>query len=137
MDRWELIGNIRDWIDVDSVRAGLWGGDEDGVYDQYEPRYRAKNNRLDTLGEAQLIHGITDEVWSEFSEGWSIHTQNFKLNVNTASPDMVRALLRAYTDPSVVPDQLLDEKLPELLIERLYMPFRKSTDFLKILRMDS
>ncbi len=130
MDRWELIGNIRDWIDVDSQRGGLWGGDEDALYDDYIPRYRSKNSRLDTLAEVRLVHGVTDEVWALFSPAWSIHTKNFRVNVNTASPQMIQAILRGFTDPLIVTDQLLAEKIPELMIERIFLPYTKANDFL-------
>ncbi len=130
MDRWELIGNIRDWVDPDSQRSGLWGGDEDALYDDYEPRYRSKNGRFDTLEEVQMVHGVSDEVWSLFNESLSVHTQNFKINVNSSSPEMIRALIRAYSDPAIVPMQLIDEKLPELMAERIFMPYARNTDFI-------
>jgi len=130
MDRWELIGNIMDWVDVDSQRSGLWGGDEDALYDNYEPRYRSKNGRFDTVEELRMVHGVNDEVWSLFGEALSVHTQNFKVNVNSASPEMIRALIRAYTDPAIVPMQLIDMKLPELMAERIFVPYARATDFI-------
>jgi len=129
MDRWELIGNIKDWVDADSLRSGLWGGDEDGLYDDYEPSYRSKNGRFDTVEELQLVHGVSDEVWSLFGESLSVHTQNFKVNVNSASAEMIRALIRAYSDPALVPMQLIDEQLPKIMAERIFMPFARNTDF--------
>jgi len=130
MDRWELIGNIKDWVDADSLRSGLWGGDEDGLYDNYEPSYRSKNGRFDTVDELQMVHGVTDEVWSLFGESLSVHTQNFKVNVNSASPEMIRALIRAYSAPAIVPMQLIDEQLPKIMAERIFMPFTRNTDFI-------
>ncbi len=130
MDRWELIGNIKDWVDADSQRSGLWGGDEDALYDRYEPRYRSKNGRFDTVEEARMVHGVTDEVWSLFGDALSVHTQNFKVNVNSASPEMIRALIRAYADPAVVPMQVIDMKVPELMAERIFIPYARATDFI-------
>jgi len=130
MDRWELIGNIKDWVDADSLRSGLWGGDEDGLYDSYEPRYRSKNGRFDTVEELQMVHGVNDEVWSLFGESLSVHTQNFKINVNSSGPEMIRALIRAYSDPAIVPMQLIDQKIPELMAERIFIPYARNTDFI-------
>ena len=130
MDRWELIGNIKDWVDVDSQRSGLWGGDEDGLYDDYEPRYRSKNGRFDTVEEAKMVHGVNDEVWSLFGESLSVHTQNFKINVNSAGPEMIRALIRAYADPAIVPMAAIDLKIPELMGERIFIPYARSADFI-------
>ena len=131
MDRWELIGNLRDWVDGDSQRSGIMGGDEDALYDDFTPRYRSKNSRFDTIEEARRVAGVTDEVWSTFGSAWSVHTQNFKINVNAAEPHLLRAVLRAFTDPAIVPDSLLDQKLPEILVERIFVPFRNGTDFIQ------
>jgi general secretion pathway protein K len=133
MDRWELIANIKDWVDQDSQRSGLWGGDEDGLYSNYEPRYRSKNARFDTLEELRLVAGVTDEVYETFGPSLSIHTKNFKVNVNSASPAMIRALLRAFTDPTLVTDQRLDQEIVPLLIAgRTFLPgpFRNTSDFM-------
>jgi len=133
MDRWELIANMKDWVDLDSDRSGLWGGDEDALYDDYEPRYRSKNARFDSLEELRLVAGVTDEVFETFGPSLSIHTRNFKVNVNSASPQMLRALLRAFTDPTLVTDQRLDtEIVPLLVAERSFLPgpFRNRNDFI-------
>jgi len=133
MDRWELIGNIKDWVDVDDQRSGVWGGDENSLYDKYEPRYRAKNAPFDSVEELRLVAGVTDEVWSTFGTAFSIHTRNFKINVNAANASMIRALVRAYTDPTLVNDQKLDnEIIPILMAERMFLPgpFRNSSDFI-------
>ncbi len=130
MDRWELIGNIRDWIDADTVRSGLYGGDEDSLYDDYEPRYRSKNARLDSLAEVRMVHGVTDEVWETWKDAWSIHTQNFKVNVNAVNPTTIRALLRAFADP-MVQDPQLDAAVLQLQVQQQLMgPSRNANDFI-------
>ena len=133
MDRWELIGNIKDWVDADGDRSGLWGGDEDGLYDDYEPRYRSKNSRFDSVEELRMVAGVTDEVWSTFGDHFSIHTRNYKINVNAAEAPVIRALIRAHTDPTLVLDQTLDNEIvPLLMAERAFLPgpFRNSGDFI-------
>jgi type II secretory pathway component PulK len=133
MDRWELIGNIKDWVDLDDQRSGIWGGDENSLYDKYEPRYRSKSAPFDSVEELRMVAGVTDEVWATFGSAFSIHTRNFKINVNAASPAMIRALVRAYTDPTLVNDQKLDnEIIPLLMAERMFLPgpFRNSSDFI-------
>ena len=50
---------------------------------------------------------------------------------------MLRALIRAYTDPTLLTDQVLDnEVLPVLLVERSFLPgpFRSSSDFVSRLK---
>ena len=137
IDRWELIGNIKDWVDVDSQRSGLLGGDEDSLYDDFEPRYRAKNSAFDTVEELRLVASVTDEVFEIFGPSLSVHTRNYKINVNTANPAMIRALIRAFSDPSIVTDQRLDtEIVPLLIAERTFLPgpFRNSADFIARLK---
>ena len=110
IDRWELIGNLKDWVDPDSERSGIWGGDEDGQYDDFEPRYRAKNKALDTVQEARLVAGVTDEVWETFGGSFTIHGgRDGKINVNSATPHMLGALLRAVVDPAYTNTQVLDQ----------------------------
>ena len=132
MERWELIGNIKDWVDADDQRSGLWGGDEDNLYDDFDPRYRSKNARFDSLEELRLVAGITDEVFETFSPALSVHTKNFKVNVNSANPTMIRALLRAFTDPMIVPEPRLQEIVMIMMAERMFLPgpFRNADDFL-------
>ena len=133
MDRWELIGNIKDWVDPDDQRSGLWGGDEDNLYDDFEPRYRSKNTRFDSLEELRLVAGITDEVFETFSPSLSVHTKNFKVNVNSANPTMIRALLRAFTDPMLIPEPKLQEAVSYLMAERMFLPgpFRNADNFIQ------
>lgn len=115
IDRLELIGNFKDWVDADSERSGFWGGDEDGQYDDFEPRYRAKNRRFDTVEEARLVAGVSDEVWETFGDAFTIHGgRDGKINVNSATPLMLRAVLRAVTDPSFTPPQVLDQVVQAL-----------------------
>ena len=132
MDRWELIGNIKDWVDADDQRSGLWGGDEDNLYDDYDPRYRSKNARFDSLEELRLVAGVTDEVYETLAPNLSVHTKNFKVNVNSANPTMIRALLRAFTDPMIVNEQVLYEAVANLMGSRMLLgPFRNADDFLR------
>ena len=43
IDRWEMIGNIRDWVDADNMKSAGLGGSEDSLYDQREPTHFVKN----------------------------------------------------------------------------------------------
>ena len=140
IDRWELIGNLKDWVDPDSERSGIWGGDEDGQYDDFEPRYRAKNKRFDTVQEARLVAGVTDEVWETFGESFTIHGgRDGKINVNSASPRMLGALLRAVVDPAYTNTQILDQVVRAVSITLsnplLGGPAKKPQDFVTRVKM--
>jgi general secretion pathway protein K len=131
MDRWELIGNIRDWVDADSQRTGNFGGDEDGLYDDFEPRYHSKNAKFDSLEELRLVAGVNDEVFTTFSPAISVHTDNIKINVNAANPTTIRALIAAYADPLLVTWFQIDQAMPALMFGLKFMPgpARNPNDF--------
>lgn len=141
IERWELIGNIKDWVDPDSERSGFWGGDEDGLYDGYDPRYRAKNAKFDSVAEVRMVEGVTDEVWESFGDAFSIHSQSngsakYKINVNSAPPFMIRALLRSFVDPALVNDQALDIAVAKLMFSLKYLPgpAKNARDFIARLK---
>ena len=129
IDRWELIANLKDYIDPDEQRSHTFGGDEGRLYDDFEPRFKPKNKLFDTVQEARMVAGVTDEVFSTFANGWSVHNRSYQVNVNTASPDIVRALVRAMADPGFVSDQMIDARMPSLMIERMIIPFTDANQF--------
>lgn len=128
MDRWELIANLKDYIDADEQRSGKWGGDEDSLYDDFVPRGHAKNAAFDTLAEVRMVAGVTDEVFETFSPSWSVLSNNFKVNVNTAPAHMLRAVVRAFAEP-YVSDLDIEQKVQLLFIERNIVPFRSADQF--------
>jgi len=129
IDRWELIANIKDYIDGDTVRSHTFGGDEERPYDKFEPRYEPKNRLFDTVQEVRMVAGVTDEVFGTFGPGWSVKNRSYQVNVNTAQPMVLRSLVRALTDPSIVTDQLIDARMASMAIERQIIPFRDANDF--------
>lgn len=129
IDRWELIANIKDYIDGDTQRSGTFGGDEGRSYDNFEPRYEPKDKLFDTVQEVRMVAGVTDEVFGTFGESWSVHNRSYQVNVNTATPTILRALVRALTDPGTVSDQLIDARMPSLAVQRQIIPFRNADGF--------
>ena len=130
LDRWELIGNIKDYIDVDQQRSGAFGGDEDALYDDYEPRYKAKNRAFDTTEEIRMVAGVTDEVWATFGENLSVHARDMKINVNSAPANILFAVIRANADPQVA-NEVIQAKVAFMMLERNFAPFRNSRQFLQ------
>jgi len=137
IDRWELIANIKDYIDPDEQRSHTFGGDEGRQYDDFEPRYEPKDKLFDTVQEVRMVAGVTDEVFGTFGPGWSVHNRSYQVNVNTASPDIVRALIRAIADPSFVTDQAIDARMPSLMIERMIIPFTNADQFIQRIQQPS
>ena len=129
IDRWELIANIKDYIDADTVRSHTFGGDEGRSYDNFEPRYEPKQKLFDTVQEVRMVAGVTDEVFGTFGEAWSVHNRSYQVNVNTADGTVLRALVRALTDPGIVTDFQIDALMPYLTIQRMLIPFRDANAF--------
>lgn len=134
LDRWELIARIKDYIDPGRDGSGTFGGDESRPYDDFEPRYEPKDKLFDTVEEARMVAGVTDEVFATFAPAWTVHNRGYKVNINTASPQMLRALVRAVTDPSIVSDVTIDQFMPMVSVYRMIVPFRNADQFIQLVQ---
>jgi len=127
IDRWELISNLLDWVDADNMRSGAQGGYEDDLYNRLESPYLAKNAGLDTKEELRLIEGWQDDVYDRFAEHLTLFGSG-KININTASPEVITGLLKAYVSPSPT-DSQCQIILQELAEYKFLASFRKPKDF--------
>jgi type II secretory pathway component PulK len=110
----ELVANLVDWTDADTVRL-YQGGDEDSIYQRLEPPYKARNAPFDTLDEIRLVDGWNDDgVWQRLGKNLTIYGDG-KVNVNTAREPVIRALFVALYDGPPPPDSLVDEKVEEFM----------------------
>lgn len=105
LDRWELIGNLKDWVDEDNVRSGGLGGYEDNLYNTLDNPYLAKNAPFDTIQEIRLVDGWQGEVFDKFGEHMTIWGAG-KININTAPPEMMFALMRSCQESTIADAQL-------------------------------
>ena len=96
LERWDLIGNLADWVDSDNFVSSGKGGYEDDFYNQLRNPYLAKNTKFDTLTEIRMVEGWQDEVYERFGPQLTIYGSG-KLNINCAEDDAIRALLRGCT----------------------------------------
>lgn len=94
IDRWEIIGNIKDWVDADSYRSGGLGGQEDSLYINLDSPYMTKNAKFDSTDEVRLVDGWNGEVYDKFADKFTIWS-NGKFNLNSFDEQMHRALIRA------------------------------------------
>jgi len=119
-DRWETIGNIKDFIDTDGMRSSFLGGYEDSLYDDNDlwgREFEPKNIKFDALDEVQLVAGVNDEIYETFGPYWTVYGSN-KVNITTCNPRVLYGLIRAFTDYSVS-DQVIQEIVGELQVMRL------------------
>ena len=96
----ELLENIIEWIDPDTVPAGA--GAEDDVYTSLDPAYRTANNYLVDVSELRAIGGVTREVYeyllphlTAMPPGWCGNTAGITpVNLNFTTPQVAAAVLK-------------------------------------------
>lgn len=106
IDRWEMIGNVKDWVDTDSIRSAGLGGYEDNLYNTLDPPYLTKNAPFDTLEEIRLVEGWSGELCDKYCDRLTIWS-NGKYNLNSFDEEMHRATIRAAS-LSPINDSTLD-----------------------------
>lgn len=104
--REEVVGNLIDWIDPDDNRIYIdplnWGtvtqgaGEgEDSYLRELEDRYRSKDAPFESIEELRLIRGINDELYEYLKDRVSVYAASARVNVNSASPQVIGAMLSA------------------------------------------
>jgi hypothetical protein len=104
--RAEVIGNLIDWIDPDDNRVSIdpftWqlqegaGEGEDSYYRDGVDRYRSKDSMFDSVEELRLVRGVSDDLFVFLKDRVSVYAAD-KVNVNTASAEVLSSLLQAHT----------------------------------------
>lgn len=127
----ELIVNLRDWVDEDEVQSSLnFSGqgepflkgftDENGGYDRYDPRYKAKNARFDSLDELYMVHGVNDRFMAAFRDKFTVYPDiNSRLNINTDDPVLLELAIRTVADPARPDPRLQDPVFVDTLIKKI------------------
>jgi general secretion pathway protein K len=88
----DLKDALIDWIDPDAQMTSP-GGAEDIDYLQQDPPYRAANQPLVSIDELRLVRGFTPEVIEALRPYVTVLPGHTLVNVNTASPQVVAALV--------------------------------------------
>jgi general secretion pathway protein K len=87
-----LADSLADWIDADSIPQPN-GGAEDEYYLSLQPPYLAANRPLTDVAELVLVRGFNDQVRARLSPFVSALPANTAVNVNTASPEVLSAVI--------------------------------------------
>lgn len=83
---------LLDWIDPDSQTTAPAGA-EDIDYLQLDPPYRAANQPLGSVDELRLVRGYTADVIETLRPYVTVIPGRAEVNVNTALPQVVAALI--------------------------------------------
>jgi len=127
LDRWELICNVLDWVDIDTTRSSAQGGYEDNLYNRLDSPYLTKNAFFDTPEELRLVEGWQDDVYDRFAQHLTIY--NTKTNVNTAPDEVLRGLIVAYAEGTVPYEATLDVGMQKLRERMALFNFSSASDF--------
>lgn len=115
----EISASLVDWIDEDDALTQDPHGAESEYYESLLQSYRAKNRPLDSLSELLLIRGMTPEILEKMKPFITIYPKegDLKINFNTASLTVLRALARAYTGATTNTDTSDADSFAEKIIE--------------------
>ncbi|KPK69360.1 MAG: hypothetical protein AMJ84_09690 [Acidithiobacillales bacterium SM23_46] len=116
-----LVEPLIDWIDPDSEPRP--GGAEDIDYLNLPSPYRAANQPLTSVDELRLIKGFTAEVIERLRPYVVVLPQPANINVNTALPAVLTALLGDAGAPAA----------QSILERRQREPFTEAGEFAKML----
>lgn len=131
IDRWEVIGNLKDWVDLDNVRSGGLGGYEDTLYNTEDPPYLCKNAPFDSLEEVRLVAGWEGEVFERYKEQLTVWGDpNGKVNITTADQAVIDSLVRACAQPRPM-DAQLQQCNQTILSTTFGFPPRNANDFIR------
>jgi general secretion pathway protein K len=145
---------MKDWIDIDETGTAIdptntanpfvnGFSDENAAYDRYDPRYKAKNGRFDSLEELYMVRGVNDRFMAAFGDRLTIWPDiNAKLNINTNDPlQMLTNILIAAAnpnDPALRDPRLLQTILQEIQLRKMFSFFGMSAqDFVSILQANN
>ncbi len=149
--REDTILAMKDWIDIDETASALdptnpqrpfvnGFSDENSAYSRYEPRYKAKNGRFDSLEELYMVRGVNDRFMAAFGDRLTVWPDiNSKLNVNTDDPQqmLTNILIAAANpnDPLLRDPRLLQTVLRDIQVRKMFSFFGMSAqDFVSILQ---
>jgi general secretion pathway protein K len=134
-NRIDLIANITDWVDgnneIDTVCTltgdnSLSGGPEESRYNNlpYNATYEPKNAQMTSLAELRMVPGVNDAFMQLFGEHLTIWTDDSAVNLNTAGPAMLEAVVRAIVTGGVQPGQReqLRDFMQELQLQKALPP---------------
>jgi len=107
-NRLEIIANITDWVDsndaIDPVCTITGDQSQSGVQEDlryrnlpYGAQYKPKNAQMSSLSELRMVPGINDAFMKIFGPQLTVWTDDAGINLNTAEPVILFAILRALT----------------------------------------
>jgi type II secretory pathway component PulK len=95
----EIVYNLMDWINPGA--NSFAGGAKDTFYQTQNPPYTAKRARFYSIEELKMVKGIDEHLYNKLKPFVTVYSYEGKVNLNTAGPDLYRALYRDFTEDDV------------------------------------
>ncbi len=115
-----LAGTLADWIDADdSPRKD--GGENSDYYMSLDSPYASKGGPLSSVEELYLVKGYGQHEVNALKDFVTVST-NGKVNINTASPEVIKTLSADITD----------EMAGDVISYRAGTPFENTADIRKV-----
>lgn len=128
----ELISAVIDWIDADTVITNP-GGAEDLAYQNRANRVpqRTANQWMVSTSELLSVQGFTPELVRALAPHiTALPTNEASINVNTATPEVLSAILNRDSQAGAEGDQLIEQLVTQQRDDKTE-PFKTVGDFLK------
>lgn len=131
----EIVDALIDWIDVNDEVSGTAGAEED----TYRERgYGVKNGPLDSIDELLLVKGFDKDLLYErkLSDYLTVApVTDGKININTAPPEVLRAMLGTKTPLLATP--LNDGDIEDVVRYREEHEFKNVKDLEQVIKVSS
>jgi general secretion pathway protein K len=93
-----LADAVGDWIDADGSVTGSASGAEDSYYLGLDPPYRAANRPMADITELLLVRGFDEDRFRRLAPYVTALPVATKVNVNTASAELLSAIVKGLTE---------------------------------------
>lgn len=131
----EIVDALIDWIDINDEVCGTAGAEEA----EYRERgYDVKNGPLDSIDELLLVKGFDKELVHDrkLSSFLSVApVTDGKININTASPEVLRAVLGTKTASLATP--LNDGDIEDVVRYREEHEFKNAKDLEQVIKVST
>lgn len=134
-NRLEIIANITDWVDgndsVDTVCTITGDSSQSSVSEDlrfrnfpYGAQYKPKNGQLTSLSELRMVPGVNDAFMKLFAPHLTVWTDDTGININTADPVILQAIIRAVQTGGPQPgdEERFAKFMEELSLMRILPP---------------